>query len=118
MIEYVIDIRAQLNVDALSKMEVLVEPQVHSPGSGPPQHVSLGDACLGENVRPYRRQPERQGIPDLVTALLVEIIAERHRTEGWLNVKITYSVQRGNPDVAGLDGIAIVASPEGRKARS
>src|SRR5258707_11450829 len=99
-------------------MKILVQSQVHAPVSGSPQHVPLCHTCLSKNVRSHGRHSEGCRIPDLVTILLIDVIAKHHWTERWFSIEVPDSVQRSNTDIAGLYGTAVIAGPERRKTCS
>jgi hypothetical protein len=92
MIEYVVNIRAKLDVHALRKTEILMDSQVYAPSPRAPEHVSLSYTRLRENVGTDRWKSERSGIPDLVSGFLIEVIAEHNGTEGRFCIKITDGV--------------------------
>jgi len=54
----------------------------------------------------------------LVAIFLFEVIAHHYRTERWFRIEITDGVERRDADIARLDWIAVIASPEGREAGS
>src|SRR2546423_15574719 len=98
-------------------MKVLMKPQIDTPSSRSPQHISLGDPCLAEKIWAYGRQSEGDGVPDSVAALLIEVIAKHHLAEGGFGVEVPESVQRSDTNVSGLHGSTIIASPERSKTR-
>src|SRR5256885_14327930 len=118
MIEDVIDVRAQLSSYALSEVEILVDAEIHAPSSRPPQHVTLGDTSLRENIRANGGETECTGVPDHVAAFLIEVVAQHHGTEGRLGIEVTDCIQGANPNVPGLDRAAVIADPKRCKTRS
>src|SRR6267143_718398 len=121
MVEYVVDVRAYLGGYSVAEVEVLVNPEIHTPGARPPEHVPLGNSCLAEKVCSYRGDSERSRIPNSVTTPLIEVIAKHHWAEG-LVIEITHCIYRTYADVArGYGGIivrAIVTCPERSEPRT
>src|ERR1700744_5272272 len=116
MVEDVVDVSAKLSCPAFTEVEVFVNAEIDAPGARPPEQIALGVGGIGEDIGADGWQAEGSGVPDAVAGVLVVVVAENGWAIGRFGVEITNRIDGTDANVAGLDGIAVVADPERREA--
>src|SRR5436853_6694940 len=111
MVEYVVDVRTELSVHALSEAEVLMHTQIDAPSPRTVQQIALCNLGVIEHVSSERGESEGIRIPDLVTTPLIEV-ADDGGPKGWLSIEIACSIEGSNTDIARYGWTAVIAKPE------
>src|SRR5580658_4437518 len=116
MVEDVVHVGAELSGPAFAEVEVFVNAEIDAPSAGSPKQIALSVCRIGEDIGADGGHPEGGGVPDAVAGFLVVVVADDGRAVRRLGVEVADGIYGRDTNVAGLDGIAVVADPERREA--